>query len=68
MGNDLRKLLAALEEQGFDVERTKSGHWLVRNAEGLAVATIAGTPSDHRGLRNTISRLRRAGLKWPPTR
>lgn len=66
MGNDLRDLLRALEAQGFTVTRTRSGHWLVRTADGLAVATIAGTASDHRSWRNALSVLRRAGLIWPP--
>lgn len=68
MGNDLRTLLKALRAQGFTVDRTGSGHWLVRNAEGRAVATIAGTASDHRSLRNALAVLRRAGLIWPPPR
>lgn len=66
MGDDTRRLIKALEAQGFDVERTRKGHWLVRNADGLAVATIAGTASDHRSLANVIARLRRAGFIWPP--
>jgi len=65
---DLRKILKALEEQGFTVERTKGGHWLVRNPEGRAVATIAGTTSDHRSMRNVLTYLRRAGFVWPPKR
>lgn len=66
MGDDLRKLLKAAEAQGFTVERTSKGHWLVRNAEGLAVATLAGTASDHRSWRNGLNRLKKAGLEWPP--
>lgn len=66
--SDLRKLLKALEEQGFSVERTKAGHWLVRNPEGRAVATIAGTASDHRSMKNALAYLRRAGFVWPPRR
>lgn len=68
MASDLRKLLAVLKQQGFGVERTKSGHWLVRDAGGRAVATIAGTPSDRRAWLNAVARLRRAGLEWPPKR
>jgi hypothetical protein len=68
MGNDIRKLLKAAENQGFTVERTAKNHWLIRNADGLAVATVASTPSDHRTWANTLARLRRAGLRWPPTR
>lgn len=66
MGNDLRRLIKALEAQGFTVTRTGNGHWLVRNADGLAVVTLAGTASDHRAWRNALARLKRAGLVWPP--
>lgn len=65
MGDDARKLFRELERQGFTVERTKGSHWLVRNSEGRAVCTIAGTASDWRSLRNAISQLRKAGFIWP---
>lgn len=66
MGNEINRLIRALETQGFQVERRGSGHWLVRDAGGRAVATLAATPSDGRGFRNAIAKLRRAGLIWPP--
>lgn len=65
---ELRKLLKALEAQGFTVERTKGSHYLIRNAEGQAVATIAGSASDHRSMRNVLAYLRKAGFVWPPKR
>lgn len=67
MGSDLRKVLKALEEQGFTVTRTQSGHWEVR-LDGRRVATLSSTGSDHRGLRNGLAYLRRAGFVWPPRR
>lgn len=66
MGNDMRRLLKALEHQGFSVERTRKGHWLVRDAEGFAVATISGTASDHRSWQNALRYLKAAGFRWPP--
>jgi len=63
MNKDLRKLLDAVEAQGFTVTRTRKGHYLVRNAEGAAVTTIAGTASDHRSIKNSLSPLKRAGFK-----
>lgn len=65
MSNDMRRMLRALEEQGFEVTRTKRGHYEVRK-DGRRVATMAGTPSDHRGIRNAIAYLRKAGFVWPP--
>ena len=66
MGNDMTRLLQALEDQGFVVTRTGKGHWLVRNGEGDFVTTLTRTPSEYRGWQNALSRLRRAGLIWPP--
>lgn len=66
MGNDMTRLLQALEDQGFVVTRTGKGHWLVRNGNGDFVTTLAGTPSEYRGWQNALSRLKRAGLIWPP--
>lgn len=66
MGNDMTRLLKALEDQGFVVTRTGRGHWLVRNGEGDFVTTLAGTPSEYRGWKNALAALKRAGLIWPP--
>jgi hypothetical protein len=68
MGNDLRKVLKALEDQGFVLTRSTRGHWLIDTADGRRVGVLAGTGSDWRGMRNTIAHLRRAGFVWPPKR
>jgi len=68
MSKELRALIKAARAQGFTVERTRGGHWLVRNAEGRAVATIAGTASDHRAWLNSLARLRQVGFVWPHRR
>lgn len=64
MKKEMRELVKALEAQGFTVEQTRGKHWLVRNAEGQAVCTMANTPSDGRGWLNAIAALRRAGFTW----
>ncbi len=64
MSGDLKRMLKALDDQGFEVSRTQRGHYEVRE-NGRRVATIAGTPSDHRSIRNSIAYLRRAGFVWP---
>lgn len=64
MGSDLKKLIKALEAQGFTVEPTKGGHYTVRK-DGRRVATLAGTPSDRRSWLNSLAQLRRAGFHWP---
>lgn len=67
MDKDLRKIVKALEAQDFEVVTTRNGHLMVYR-EGRWVGTFAGTPSDRRGILNTLARLRRAGFRWPPVR
>jgi predicted RNA binding protein YcfA (HicA-like mRNA interferase family) len=62
--SDTRKLIKALEDQGFEVVRSKGNHYVVK-LDGRRVATLASTPSDSRSLRNGIAALRRAGFRWP---
>jgi len=65
-GRELRSLFRACEDQGFSVERTRRGHWRVRDETGKAVTTIASQGSDHRSWLNGLAPLKRAGLIWPP--
>ena len=61
--SDMRKLIKALTEQGFEVVQSKRGHYLVL-LEGRRVATLSGTASDFRSWRNGLAQLRRAGFDW----
>ena len=61
---DLSKIFKALEQQGFTIERTRTLHWLVRNKEGRAVATLSGSGGRGRGDANGVAALRRAGFVW----
>lgn len=63
MGKDLKMILKALESQGFDVARTKRGHWMVRK-DGHLVTTFSGSASDWRSMRNSIAEARRHGFQW----
>ena len=65
MDKDTRKLVKALEDQGFVVRRTSRGQYLV-TLDGRRVATLSGSTGDWRSLRNAIAVLRRAGFRWPP--
>lgn len=60
---ELRRLIKALETQGFTVRATRNNHYQVRNAAGELVATLAGTPSDGRSWKNALAALRRGGFK-----
>ncbi len=63
MKKDVRELMKALKDQGFEVTPSKSGHFIVRRG-GQRIATLAGTPSDRRSWMNTIAVLRKAGFAW----
>lgn len=67
MDKEMRKVVKALEAQGFVVEVTRRGHLMVRR-DGRIVATFSGTPSDWRSFRNSLADARRAGFRWPPER
>lgn len=65
MDKELRKLVKALEAQGFEVVPTARQHLMVL-LDGKVIATISGTASDWRSIRNALARLKRAGFQWPP--
>ena len=65
MDKDLRKIVKALQKQGFEIEISKRGHVLVY-LDGRLVVTFSGTASDWRSMKNGLSRARKAGFKWPP--
>lgn len=67
MDKDLRKLVKALEAQGFEVSVTSKGHAQV-SKDGRIVVVFAGTASDWRSMKNGIARARRHGFTWPPKR
>lgn len=65
MDKELRKIVKALEAQGFEVSVTKRQHVVVAR-DGRVIATFSGTASDWRSIRNGLSYLKRAGFRWPP--
>lgn len=63
MDKELRKIIKALREQGFEVEMNKKSHYEVRKA-GRKVAVFASTPGDWRSYKNSLAAARRAGFVW----
>ena len=63
MAKDLRSIVRAAEEQGWEVKRTKKCHLQFRGPEGGCLHT-GTTPSEHRALANLISAMRRHGFIW----
>lgn len=62
MNKELRRLVKRLEAQGFACRVTRNGHIVVSH-NGRRVATLSGTPSDHRSWKNQLAALRRAGYQ-----
>lgn len=67
MDKDLRKIVKALAEQGFDAQLSSKGHVIVRK-DGRIVATFSGTASDFRSMRNGLANVKKAGFIWPSKR
>lgn len=65
MDKELKKVVKALEAQGFDVTVTRKQHIAV-SRDGRIVAIFSGTASDWRSMRNSIAAAKRAGFQWPP--
>lgn len=67
MNKEMREVVKALRDQGFEVRVTSRQHVQVLK-DGKVVGIFAGTASDHRSFRNSLAYLRRAGFRWPPGR
>ena len=58
---ETRELVRRVEKQGWRVEQRKDG-WMCYSPDGKTMVLIHRTPSDRRGLQNTIARLRKGGF------
>jgi len=56
-------LVKAAKKQGWRVKQTKKGYLLL-DPSGQHKEQVHMTPSDPRGLCNSLSRMRRFGFKW----
>jgi len=61
MGKEWRSLIQELRKAGCTFEQTGSGHVRVIK-DGVTVATLPGTSSDHRAVKNARAALRRQGV------
>lgn len=65
MAIDLKEVLRELPRQGWRVERRGGGHYVAFPPDRSKQQVVfASTPSDHRALANTVSRLRKSGFVW----
>ena len=60
---EVRELVKAAKKQGWRVKETKKGY-LLFDSSGRHKELLHKTPSDPRGLRDSLSRMRRFGFKW----
>jgi len=61
---EVRDLVKEAERQGWRVEFSR-GHYKLYAPNGdPRPITVASTPSDHRWLVNTVSKMRRHGFVW----
>ena len=60
---EYREVVDAAKEQHWRLEETENGFRLLA-PDGVHAVTIHTTEGDQRGVRNTISRMRRYGFRW----
>lgn len=63
LSREVRNIVREAEQQGWRVKITTKG-WMLLDPSGEHSETLHKTPSDRRGLHNSISRMRRYGFKW----
>ena len=59
MKHDLKQQLRQAEAHGWQVTRTRNGHWRLLHPGG-GIVVMSSSPSDHRALRNMRAQMRRA--------
>lgn len=63
---ETERLVRDLRAQGFTVELTGGNHWKVWKPGEEGCAFMSYTPSDHRSVKNAITKLRRIGYDHAP--
>lgn len=58
-----KELVRTLQRQGWRVAPTSGCHLVAYSPDGVHQVTFAATKGETRAMKNTISRLRRAGAK-----
>ncbi len=56
---EMKKVRRRLERLGFIATKTRSGHWKFGHPNMEGVVFAAGTPSDHRAIKNFLAELQR---------
>jgi hypothetical protein len=64
LDKEVQKIVREAERQGFRIKPTKKGWMIYGRREGQGCVVLHRTPSDQRGLKNSIADLRRLGFRW----
>ncbi len=57
--NQMKEVRRQLEREGFITSKTRGGHWRIEHPDMPGPVFAPDTPSDHRGVKNLYSTLRR---------
>lgn len=60
---EVNEIVKEARKQGWRVKETKKGYLLL-DPTGDHAETLHKTPRDQRGVRNSVSRMRRYGFHW----
>lgn len=63
---DFKPVIAALRDQGWDIEQTSQGHYRAKPTDPNAQLVHFSTSNEPRALKNTLQELRKSGFVWPP--
>ena len=58
--SSMKQVRRHLERQGFNVTKTRGGHWRFEHPNMEGVVFAPDTPSDHRAIKNLHAQLRRS--------
>jgi hypothetical protein len=64
LDKEVRKIIREAQRQGFRVKPTKKGWMIYGRRKDQGCVVLHRTPSDRRGLQNSITDLRRLGFTW----
>jgi hypothetical protein len=62
-GKEIARMLSCAEEQGFRVERTRRGHYMVYAPDGVGKCLLSSGGGCPRETRNSAGHLRRIGVR-----
>lgn len=58
---EMQKLVKKVRKQGFYIERTGGGHWMVKSPDGKGMTVLGFSPSSQ-GLKESVKQLERIGF------